>query len=169
MKARLAAGVLVSALVAFGASGCTFITPQATLDEVEVANGVNGDAGHIAVRNATLISNNNGKTASLLSSFVNVSDRDLSLTIQWKDARGQETTEQVYIPAGQSKSLGAKEEPQLILTDIPAPAGSLFPIYFQSGDSPGKELLVPVLTSQWEEYDGLAPTVAPTAVPTPSR
>lgn len=162
MRARIAAGVVVGALVAFGATGCAFITPQATLNIVETSNGISGNAGDIGVRNATLISDNDGATANLLASFVNQGQRDQQLSVQYTNARGEILTTKVYVPAGQIVSVGAKGDRQITLTDLDSPAGSLFSMYFQTEVAPGKQLLVPVLGSDWQEYKGLQPTPVPT-------
>ena len=65
-------------------------------------------------------------------------------------------------------SFGADGETQIVLRGIEATAGSLFPVYFQYGDAEGKQLLVPILTTEFAEYTGLAPTPLPTVTPTPT-
>lgn len=163
MKARYAASILIAVLLSVGASGCAFITPQATLDIVETANGVNGNVGNdMAVRNATLISDD-GKTARLLVSLVNTSDQGIQVNVQYKTAAEVPFTAKIDVGAGQTVTLGNTDGAQLVFTNLEISAGSLFPVYFQYGTETGTELLVPVLTSDWQEYRGLprAVTAAP--------
>lgn len=161
MRARFAASVLVLGLVGFGTAGCAFITPQATTEIVETSDGVNADIGSVAIRNATLISED-GELASLLVSFVNTGEGAQQLLVQYEDEiTGKRVNQKVFIDEG-TTSFGAKGTEQILLKNVTAP-GSLFPVYFQYGDEPGKQIMVPVLNTSLPEYDGLAPTPTPTA------
>ncbi len=162
MRARFAASVLVVALVGFGTAGCAFITPQATTKIIEASDGVNGDLGAVAVRNATLISED-GELASLLVSFVNTSDSTQQVLVQYEDGATGERVNQKVSAAGNGAitSFGAEGGEQILLDNVSAP-GSLFPVYFQYGDEEGKQLMVPVLNTSLPEYSGLAPTPSPT-------
>ena len=157
MKARFGAAVVVAALLGAGLSGCAFVTPQATVLEVETSNGVSGNVGSIDIRNATLITDNDGETASLLVSVYNSDISTKKLVLQFESASGEKVELESFATGGALTSFGAKGEDVLLFEGIDAPAGSLFPIFFQSGSDEGVELRVPVLTSEWEEYKGLAP------------
>jgi hypothetical protein len=156
----------MAALIGFGVGGCAFITPQATTKEVETANGVNARVGTVDVRNATLISDD-GETASLLVTFYNSATESRALTLQF-ESQGQKTEATVRVAGAGTTSYGADGETQIVLRDIDASAGSLFPVYFHYGSDEGKQLLLPVLTTDFAEYDGLAPTPLPTITPTPT-
>ncbi len=161
MRARFAASVLVLGLVGFGTAGCAFVTPQATTEIVETSDGVNADVGTIAIRNATLISED-GQLASLLVSFVNSGDDSQELLVQYEDEiTGKRVNQKVSLDQGIT-SFGADGREQIVLENVTAP-GSLFPVYFQYADQPGKQVMVPVLNTSLPEYDGLAPTPTPTA------
>jgi hypothetical protein len=155
----------VGALVVFGTAGCAFITPQATTEIVETSDGVNADIGEIAVRNATLISQD-GTLASLLVSFVNESVSTKQVLLQYEDGEtGERVTEKVFVDGnGAITSFGGTDSEQILLNNVSAP-GSLFPIYFQYGSEEGKQVMVPVLNTSLPEYADLAPTPAPTATP----
>jgi hypothetical protein len=155
----------MAALIGLGVSGCAFITPQATTKEVETANGVNARVGTVDIRNATLISDD-GESASLLVTFYNSATESRALTLQFESA-GQKTEATVRVAGAGTTSYGADGETQIVLRDIDATAGSLFPVYFHYGSDEGKQLLLPVLTTEFAEYDGLAPTPLPTVTPTP--
>ncbi|CAD6003700.1 hypothetical protein [Agreia sp. COWG] len=166
MRARLGAAVAMAALLGFGTAGCAFITPQATTKVIEAANGVNGSVGTVDIRNATLISDD-GENASLLVTFSNSANESRALTLQYESAEGK-TEATVPVKGGGNTSFGGKEDTKIVLRGIDAKAGSLFPVYFQYGDAEGKQLLIPVLTTDFAEYTGLAPTPLPTMTPTPT-
>jgi hypothetical protein len=168
VRARFAASVLVGALVAFGSAGCAFITPQVTGEIKQVTNGVDATLGDVAVRNATLISEN-GELASLVVGFVNTSDKEQTLTVQYEDgASGERVSQEVDLEGdGIITTFGGPDSDQILLNNVSEP-GSLFPVYFQYGDAEGQELMVPVLNTSLPEYDGLAPTATPTPTPTVS-
>ncbi|WP_161793739.1 hypothetical protein [Agreia bicolorata] len=166
MRARLGAALAMAALLGLGTAGCAFITPQATTKEVETANGVNGKVGTVDIRNATLISDD-GEDASLLVTFSNSAKESRALTLQYEVA-GAKTELTVPVAGNGNTSFGADGETQVVLRGIDAAAGSLFPVYFQYGDAEGKQLLLPILTTDFAEYTGLAPTPLPTVTPTPT-
>lgn len=166
MRARLGAALAMAALIGIGTAGCAFITPQATTKTVEVANGVNGKVGTVDIRNATLISDD-GENASLLVTFSNSAKESRALTLQY-ESEGVKTDLTVRVAGNGNTSFGADSDSQVVLRGIDAKAGSLFPVYFQYGDAEGKQLLLPVLTTDFEEYKGLAPSPLPTVTPTPT-
>ena len=166
MRARLGAALAMAALLVVGTAGCAFITPQATTKEVETANGVNGRVGTVDIRNATLISDD-GEDASLLVTFNNSATESRALTLQYEGDAGK-TEFTIPVAGDGNTSYGADGETQIVLRGIKATAGSLFPVYFQYGDAEGKQLLVPILTTEFAEYTGLAPTPLPTVTPTPT-
>lgn len=166
MRARLGAALAMAALLGLGTAGCAFITPQATTKEVETANGVNGRVGTVDIRNATLISDD-GENASLLVTFNNSATESRALVLQY-EAGGAKTEFTVPISGNGNTSFGADGETQIVLRGIDATAGSLFPVYFQYDGAEGKQLLLPILTTEFAEYTGLAPTALPTVTPTPT-
>lgn len=163
MNIRLGAALAMAGLLTFGTAGCAFITPQATTKIVTSENGTNGDVGVINVRNATLISDD-GQLASMLVTFYNSGVDTQTLKLQY-ESNGTKINGSVNLPGRTSTTFGAKGAPKLVLNNINSPAGSLMPIYFQYGTAQGQQLLVPVLTSDWGMYDGLAPTATPTPTP----
>jgi hypothetical protein len=168
VRARFAASALMGALLVFGTAGCAFVTPQATLMEVEASDGVNGQTGDVAVRNAIVISED-GTLGSLLVSFVNTGDSAVRVTVQYEDGEsGERVTQTVSVQGGGAiTSFGASDRDDILLSNTTKP-GSLFPIYFQAGDAEGEQMLVPVLNTSLPEYSGLAPTPTPTVTATPT-
>jgi hypothetical protein len=156
----------MAGLLTLGTAGCAFITPQATTKIVTSENGTNGNVGVISVRNATLISDD-GQLASMLVTFYNSGVESQTLKVQY-DSNGTKINGSVTLPGRTSSTFGADGDPKLVLSNIDSPAGSLMPIYFQYGTTEGVQLLVPVLTSNWAMYDGLAPTATPAPTVTPT-
>jgi hypothetical protein len=156
----------MAALLGLGTAGCAFITPQATTKIGEVANGVNGRVGKIDIRNATLISDD-GEDASLLVTFNNSDTESRALTVQYESG-GSKTELTVPVAGDGNTSFGAEGETQIVLRGIDTTAGSLFPVFFQYDEVEGKQLLLPVLSTDFSEYSDLAPTPLPTVTPTPT-
>ncbi|PJJ61949.1 hypothetical protein [Compostimonas suwonensis] len=160
MKARIAASVILAGGLLLGTTGCGFIAPQATTYHYDASDGVSGNVGSIDVRNAILISDN-GELANLLVTLVNPGAESRSITIQY-EAGGKKFSDSVTVPAGETTQIGTPDNQLFVLRNIDSQPGSLFPVYFQYGDEPGKKLLVPVLTNGLEEYKDLTPVDAVT-------
>ena len=159
-RSRYAASIVVALALGLSATGCAFITPQATTTIVESADGVEGIiAPNIALRNVTLISDD-GKTASLIATLVNTDTTGNLVTIQYVNAAGTTVTESAYVDAKKTLTIGGVTDKKIIFTGLDVKAGALFPVFFQYGDQTGTKLLVPVLTSDWPQFKGLAPADA---------
>ncbi|MGF3056872.1 DNA modification methylase [Microbacterium sp. YY-01] len=173
MKSRLVASIALSALVLTGATGCTFITNQATTMQYSAGDGVNvsGD-GPVAVRNAFFVVNDDGTVANFIGALVNSTDEQQTLTIDI-DGVGKVT---IDVAAGESLSLGANDEP-LRVEGFTVPAGANATVYFQSGDAEGVRTQVPVLDGTLPYYSDLVPgelapepeeTAEPASTPEPT-
>lgn len=160
MKSRLAASVVLSALVLTSATGCTFITHQASTISYSASDGVNvsDDSGPVAIRNAMVIADESGRLGNLVAAFVNSTDEDLVVNIE---VHGLERY-RLLVPAGETVSLGSDAEPLLMDSaegdgDPLFALGSTVEIYFQSGDGTGAAEQVPVLDGTLSYYSDLAP------------
>ncbi|MFJ2370921.1 DNA modification methylase [Microbacterium sp. NPDC087665] len=154
MKLRLVASAALSALVLLGATGCTFISPQATKIEYAASDGVNvSDAdGPIDVRNVFVVATEDGSVGNLIGAIVNPTDERATLTISLPGS----DTFTITVPAGDSISLGANAEP-LRIVDLDTMPGATIEIHFQSGDSTGVKAAVPVLDGSLSYYADLVP------------
>lgn len=150
--------ILASALVV-GTAGCTFLTPQATLNQYDPSDGVSANLGDLQLRNVLAIANEDGSAASLLFSVTNRGGPH-ALKIQFDGDDGKTTTSQV-IDGNSTTTFGnTVDEPQIVLANSGVPAGGLLPVYFQYGTVEGKLVLVPVLDATGI-YSELAPGAAP--------
>ncbi len=164
MRARVAASAGLTALVAITLAGCNFITPQSTLEPYDPSDGVSAQVGDVHVLNALVISED-GLSGNLLFSALNSGSEDVDLTVQY-ESDGEKISLDVDVEGGTTTSIGFGEGGQLFLAGIDTQSGGLLPIYFQYGDEQGRQLLVPVLGGELEEYQGLLPTPTPTPTPT---
>ncbi len=168
MRARIAATVFLAAGILLGTTGCNLVAPQATQLEYDPSDGVGGDVGEIAVRNALLITND-GTSANLLVTLVNEGDESHRVSVQWEASEGR-VTEEITVPARGNITVGADGGPSVTLREVEADPGSLFPVFFQYGDETGTDLQVPVLEGNLEVYSTLTPTPAPpTSTPLPAQ
>lgn len=162
MKSRLVASLALSALIVTGATGCTFITNQATTMEYSPSDGVNvSDAGPVLVRNALIVADEAGDTGNLVGAFINSSNEPQTVTLDLGDAGQVAAT----LEGDAVMSLGATDDP-LRLEGLDAPAGSMITVYVQSGDVEGVQVKVPIVDGTLPHYSDLVPTPLPEE-PTP--
>ncbi len=155
MKSRLVASVALSALVLAGATGCTFITPQSTLLPYSASDGVNiADSGTVLVRNAMIITNEDGTAGNFVGALINNTDSAQSLDISF-DIAGVAPLN-VNVPAGESISFGGTTDP-LPIDGFTAMPGSTVSVVFSSGGQTGSPTEVPVLDATLDSYSDLAP------------
>lgn len=160
MKSRLAASLVLSALVLTGATGCTFITHQASTIPYSPSDGVNIDdtAGPLQVRNALIVATDDGELGSLVAVIVNPTDEHATLTVEIEGT----APVTVNVPAGRTVSLGGTDEPVRI-DPLGVTPGATVATYFQSGDATGATAEVPVLDGTLPYYEDLLPSAMPTA------
>ncbi|TFC87739.1 hypothetical protein E3T28_04350 [Cryobacterium sinapicolor] len=158
MKARIIVSVVVAAGILLGTSGCNLWAPQSTTTMYDASDGVSGNVGDLAIRNAMLLSND-GAVANLVVTVVNKGDSAHSLSVQYDDGT-EKVTQDVNVDANSSVTIGTTDAPSVTVSADVAP-GSLFPVFFQYGNETGVEVLVPVLDGSLEEYSTLLPTPAP--------
>jgi hypothetical protein len=166
VKARIAASVVLAAAMMLGTTGCSFFATQATLKHYDPSDGVGATIGTVKVANALLLTKN-GEEASLLVNLINTGEKAADVHIQYEGSDGK-LTSTFRLAAGQVRTFGAADSPQLILQGINTEPGGLFPVWVQYGANTGKQLLVPVLDGSQKEYAGLLPTPTPTPTPSPT-
>ncbi|HYI32847.1 MAG TPA: hypothetical protein VEX88_05235 [Glaciibacter sp.] len=167
MRARIAATVVLAAGILIGTTGCGLIAPQATQLQYDPSDGIGADVGEVDIRNALLITDEEGANATLVASLVNRGDEPHRVSVQYEGNAGK-VTEEVTVPAKSSIVLGGDDGPTLTLREVDAQPGSLFPVFFQYGEETGAEMLVPVLTDALDEYSTLGPTPTPTPLLEPA-
>ncbi len=151
---KRATTIVLAGILAASLTGCTFNAVQATQKAYDPSDGFGTTIGNLEVRNAMLFTED-GEVANLAVALVNSGQQNLQVQVSWETEAGRQSRN-VYIPAGAVRSLGADNN-QFLLQGIDAPAGSLFPVYFQYDTEPGEELPVPVLAGELTEYEDLVP------------
>ena len=152
---RLIAAVALSAAVALGTTGCTFITNQSTTIPYSPSDGVNVNetGGDIIVRNAMVIATEDGSIGNLVGVFIYEGDKSGRINV---DIAG--TTLTVRVPADDRVSLGADTDP-LPIENLGVKPGANVEALFVSGDGEAVPTAVPVLDGTLPEYADLAPSV----------
>lgn len=169
VKTRITASVVLMAGVALGTTGCGFGATQATSIAYDASDGTSGTVGELELRNGLLVSED-GETANLLLSVVNLSDKAVQLNVQY-EADGGKVTARETVAAQTTVTIGSTDAPEILLENIDSQPGALFPVFMQYGDETGVELLLPVLDGSLTEYSTLvpvAPKATPTVTPTPT-
>jgi Glycosyl hydrolase family 30 beta sandwich domain len=167
LKVRAAVSALLAATLAVTIAGCSFTNGSIILPrQYDPSDGVGADIGDLDLRNAFLVSED-GERGNLVVSVINTTEDAQPLSVQYESggAASRETVD-LSIPANSTVTFGYGESEQLVLEGIDTQPGALFPVYFQSGDSEGAALEVPVLDTMLAEYDGLTPSPTPTPTPT---
>lgn len=165
MRGRIAASIVLAASIALGTVGCTFIAPQSTTKHYEASDGVGGNVGDIAVRNALLITQD-GTPANLVVTLVNTGTKSHRMLIE-STANGTKSGQYVTVEPGQLLKVGVDAHPKVVFRKIDAAPGSLHKVFFQYGNETGLQLLVPVLTGKLDQYSTLTPT--PSAYPADTK
>lgn len=155
MKFRWAMTTALATAVVLGTAGCTFDAEIATNIPYSPSDGTGTSVGDIDVRNALLVTDD-GETLNLVVSLVNQSDSDRAVTIQWEGADGRES-DRVLVDGSSTTQLGSQDEQRILIEGVDVTPGGLFPVFFQYGDEPGSELLVPVLDGALPEYELYVP------------
>ena len=161
MIARGAASAILIGGLLLGTTGCSLFSEKATLIQYEPSDGTAADLGDIELRNVLAISAD-GDDLNLVLTAVNTSDKGIFVNFTYND----DEVEQLYVAGNSSKSIGNADadEDTVVLTGADTTVGGLFPVYAQYGETPGKELIVPVLDGSLGEYSTLLPA-EPTSTP----
>ena len=170
MRARVVASAGLAVLMAIVLAGCNFITTQATLKPYDPSDGVSATIGDVSILNALVLSED-GVNGNLVFTALNTSGDPVDLTVQY-DSSGEKADVALKVEADGTTDFGGfNDSAQVFLTDMDATPGGLIPVYFQYGDEPGKQLMVPVLDGSLEQYSPFlpqTPTPTPTVTETPT-
>lgn len=153
MRARTAASIGFSAIILLTATGCGFITPQATTQSYNPSDGTSASVGDIQVLNALVISND-GDEGNLVANVVNGGTQRVTVTLQFESG-STKVDRKVSVAANSFKSLGTDEV--FLLEGMDTQPGGLLPVFVQYDGETGKQMMVPVLDNSLAEYSDLLP------------
>jgi hypothetical protein len=163
VRVRTGASIVAAFVITVGLSACSVFNTPHTQQAYDSSDGVSVTVGDVRVLNA-IVFTEDGEDGNFFGAAANSGDSDVDLTLQYVSG-GEKVDVVIEIPAGETVRLGG-EEGQVFLPGIDTAAGALLAIYFQYGDTPGKQIDVPVLDTELQHYDGLLPTPTPTPTPT---
>jgi hypothetical protein len=156
VRRRFFASLALAAAVITGSAGCTLNAEIANLQPYDPSDGVSTNVGDLALRNILLIKNDRGD-ANLVMTVVNNSGENVSLNVQFEGARSRITESLVISGFPARTRIGDVPEDGIVLRSPGLVLGGLFSLYFEYGDFPGEQVLVPVLDGSLAEYELLVP------------
>jgi len=135
--------IALSSTVLVGTTGCSLSHDVRSLQPYAPSDGVQVDVGHLALRNAFILTAN-GKTA-LFASLVNSGNDDINATIQYDDPNtGTKSNIDFPVFAQEKLDLGYSGNPAVIL-DVNAVPGGTVGIYVLGANKVSTLIQVPVL------------------------
>jgi hypothetical protein len=170
VRARIAASAVLAVGLVLGTTGCTFMTPVATMNHYDPSDGISADVGNLQLRNVFVISPK-GKAANLVGAIINTGDSAESVQLQYTSHAGgseKTTNATIKLDAGQIISYGDRGVKQVVFNDTGIKPGALLTVFVQYGSTTGKKLQLPVLDGSQTAYAHLTPKPKPTHTPTPT-
>ena len=164
MRARAAASVALTAVVAALLAGCGFWVPVATQDPYNPSDGVNGEIGELELRNVLVITED-GDVGSLLGTAVNNTSSDIDFTLQWK-TDGDWYEVELVAESNSRTDFGFGDGEQVNLDNLGVEPGGLLDATVHVEETQ-KGAQIPVLDTSFVEYEDSLPTPTPTPTETP--
>ncbi|QZY53008.1 DNA modification methylase [Leucobacter tenebrionis] len=153
MKIRIASSVALAAALALGATGCSLIAPQGTLEPYAPSDGRDVSTEHVDVRNIMLVADETGENFNVVFSAVNRSGSDQQLTINFVGEGSASASAEFDVPEGNTRFGNPEGEQTPVLVALPGvEVGSTVTAYFQVAGTPEVEYEIPVLDGTLAEY-----------------
>lgn len=152
MKNRIVSSLALAAAITLGATGCSLISVQSTLEEYAPSDGVSIDAGDVQLRNMLLVTAEEEGNYNLVFTAQNnaAETQPLDLTIVQDGSRLETSLE---VEPGMTRFGNPDEgENVVIVSGLTAPAGAGVDVYAQSGASNDEKHFLPVLDGTLPEY-----------------
>jgi hypothetical protein len=155
VQPRTVAAAAAAVVVAFAATGCNILTPQATLIQYDPSDGISGQTGTVEFHNAMLIGEPEGDALNLSVTFTNPGEATVL------EVRVDDEAQQIRVPEGVT-TFGFPEQ-QLV---FPAPGdmtfGSHQNVSFQADGAEPAGVQVQLFSSEFTGYETLAPVESAT-------
>lgn len=153
MKIRIASSIALAAALALGATGCSLIAPQGTLEPYAPSDGRDISTQNVDVRNIMLIADETGENFNVVFSAVNRSGSEQQLTINFVTEGSASASAEFDIPTGNTRFGNPDDEQAPVLVSLPGvSAGATVTAYFQAAGTPEVEYQIPVLDGTLAEY-----------------
>ena len=151
----------VAAAALLTATGCGYVSPQATADEYAPSDGIQADLGDVKVRNLMILAEDANSEGRVIGSVVNEGSEPATLSI---DADG--ATAEVKVPANDTVMLETSEP--VMIDPAGAEPGLMVETKLQA-DGQSSTQSVPVLDHTYPPYATLMPGGAPSTPGNPSN
>ncbi|GAA4695493.1 hypothetical protein GCM10025781_11560 [Kocuria gwangalliensis] len=143
------------------ATGCGYVSPQATADEYAPSDGIQADLGDVKVRNLMILAADADSEGRVIGSVVNEGSEPATLSI---DADG--ATAEVEVPANDTVMLETSEP---VMVDRAGAGPGLMVETELEADGQSSTQSVPVLDHTYPRYASLMPGGAPSTPANPSN
>ncbi|MBD2763497.1 hypothetical protein IEE91_13330 [Kocuria sp. cx-455] len=143
------------------ATGCGYVSPQATADEYAPSDGIQADLGDVKVRNFMILAEDANSEGRVIGSVINEGSEPATLSI---DADG--ATAEVQVPANDAVML-EKSDP-VTIDRAGAEPGLMVETELEA-DGQSSTQSVPVLDHTYPRYASLMPGGAPSTPGNPSN
>lgn len=155
MKIRIAASIALAAGLVLGASGCSLIAPQGTLEPYAPSDGVEVTTEGVALRNILLIADEEGKNFNVVFTSVNTNNDPATAVMRFDE--GSSSAEANFsLPVGTTVfgDPEADSSDTLQLVSLPGvDAGSTVKTYIKINGENEIEHNIPVLDGTLKEYE----------------
>lgn len=149
---RIASSIALAVALAFGATGCSLIAAQGTMEPYAPSDGIDVTIEDIAVRNLLLIADASGENFNVVFTGVN-NTADVNLVRMTFVADNAEASADFVLEAGMTSFGNPDGEVAPQLVSLPGvKVGSTVQAYFETQSGGEAKYEVPVLDGTLEEY-----------------
>ncbi len=145
------AGALAAATLL---GGCSFWSPDVTLEPYSASDGINADLGDVLVRNVLVVSDGEGEPGVVAGALVSRSDEATDVLLE---VGGSSIV--VELDAGESVLLGTPDGEQVVVDSVDGAPGSYVDLRVTNEATGAVTLQVPVQLPEGP-YEGITPPPA---------
>jgi hypothetical protein len=149
VQPRTVAAAAAAVVVAFAATGCNILTPQATLIQYDASDGISGQTGTVEFHNAMLIGEPEGDALNLSVTFTNPGDET------FLEIRVADEVQQIRVASGVT-TYGFPEQ-QLVFPADDIEFGGHRNVSFQADGAEPTGVEVQMFSTEFIGYETLAP------------
>jgi len=149
VQPRTVAAAAAAVVVAFAATGCNILTPQATQIQYDASDGISGQTGTVAFHNAMLIGEPEGDALNLSVTFTNPGEAT------FLEVRVGDEVQEVRVATGVT-TYGFPEQ-QLVFAADEIAYGGHRNVSFQADGAEPTGVEVQMISTEFVGYETLAP------------
>ena len=153
MQPRTVAAAAAAVVVAFAATGCNILTPQATTIDYDPSDGISGQTGTVEFHNAMLIGEPEGDALNLVVTFTNPGEAT------FLEVRTGDEAQQIRVPEGVTP-FGFGDAEQLVFPADDVTFGALQNVSFQADGAEPVGVQVQLISTEFVGYETLGPEAA---------